>query len=201
MSVVMSECEECEDPTLQTILHIRNQFYETNTKRAIFKKNEQKFECGETIQQHISFESLASKTFWIVPNTNKVYFDYTVFKMYVVPSNYSFIVDQVLQLCTQCANRFRSFEVHVNIDTFTVSAANRYKDIITLFSQECMMRETRFIECLESMHIYNTPNMIDHISAILTPLLPIEVRGKIKLYNKKISGQMIHKNMNREERI
>lgn len=191
-SIVKYICDKMsEDRTIQTAIQIKEKFYEDTRKNQLLNKNKQKFQCGEAIQQQISFESLMQKTFWIVPTTNKVYFDYTIFKLYAIPENYNTIVDRVLTFCAQCANEFHYFEVHVNIDTFTVSAAQRYKDIIILFCRECLMRDTRFIERLSGMYIYNTPNMIEHISAILMPLIPPEVRPKIQLYNKKESAEQL----------
>jgi len=192
-----------EDRTIQTVIQLRDKFYDETRKHVIFNKDKQKFECGEVIQQQIAFETLMQKTFWIVPNTNKVYFDYSVFKLYAIPENYESIVDRVLTFCTQCANHFHYFEVHVNIESFTVSAAQRYKDIIIMFCRECLVRDTRFTERLSGLYIYNTPNMIEHISAILMPLIPPDVRPKIQLYNKKESPEMMKDNLNiiKEKRI
>ena len=83
----------------------------------------------------------------------------------------------------------------MNLDTFTISAAHRYKDIITLFCDECLRRETHFTERLDGMHLYNTPKIIDNISALLMPLIPPEVRPKIRMYGKQESGEMIKRNM------
>ena len=188
------ECDQNSDSTIQTALEIKEKFYQENAKHRLFK-NQQKFECGETIQQRIMIDELAKRTYWIVPNTNKVYFDYTVFKIYAIPANFSMIVDSVLNMCSLCTDHFNTFEVHINIDSFTVSAAHRYTDIIRLFCQECMVRDTRFTERLDGMHLYNTPNMMDHISAVLLPLIPPEVRSKLRLYTKQESGEMIRRNM------
>jgi hypothetical protein len=45
------------------------------------------------------------------------------------------------------------------------------------------------------MHLYNTPQIIDNISALLMPLIPPEVRPKIRMYGKQESGEMIKRNM------
>jgi hypothetical protein len=188
------ESDSQSDYTIKSALEIKEQFYQDNAKHRLFKTH-QKFECAELIQQRIMIEELTKKTFWIVPDTNKVYFDYTIFKIYAIPTNFKMIVDSVLEMCSWCTDQYNTFEVHVNIDTFTVSAANRYKDIISMFCQECMIRDTRFSERLDGMHLYNTPNMMDHISAVLLPLIPPEVRAKLRMYGKRESGEMIIKNM------
>lgn len=180
--------------TLDQIAQLRDDYYKENGKNAIFK-NKQKFQCAEVVLQHIPIETLIKNTFWIVPGTNKVYFEYPVFKQFATPENYIYIVDQVLKACSECVSAHGKHEVHVNLDTFTISAAHRYKDIITLFCDECMRRETHFTERLRGMHLYNTPQIIDNISALLMPLIPPEVRPKIQIYGKRESGEMIKRNM------
>ena len=180
--------------TLDQMAQLREAYYKENGKNTIFK-NKQKFNCAEVVLQHIPIETLLKNTFWIVPGTNKVYFDYTVFKQFATPENYIYIVDEVLKSCSDCVSTYGNHEVHVNLETFTISAAHRYKDIITLFCDECMRRETHFTERLMGIHLYNTPQIIDNISALLMPLIPPEVRPKIRIYGKRESGEMIKRNM------
>jgi hypothetical protein len=180
--------------TLDQMAQLREAYYKENGKNTIFK-NKQKFNCAEVVLQHIPIDTLLKNTFWIVPGTNKVYFEYSVFKQYATPENYIMFVDEVLKACSECVSTHGNHEVHVNLDTFTISAAHRYKDIIVLFCDECMRRETHFTETLTGMHLYNTPQIIDNISALLMPLIPPEVRPKIRMYGKRESGEMIKRNM------
>jgi hypothetical protein len=183
-----------ETTTLHQMAQLRDAYYKENGKNTIFK-NKQKFDCAEVVLKHIPMDTLIKNTFWIVPGTNKVYFEYPVFKQYATPENYIRIVDEVLKACSDCVSTQGKHEVHVNLDTFTISAAHRYKDIITLFCDECLRRETHFTERLDGMHLYNTPKIIDNISALLMPLIPPEVRPKIRMYGKQESGEMIKRNM------
>ena len=180
--------------TLEQMSQLRETYYKENAKNTFFK-NKQKFNCAEVVLQHIPIDTLMQNTFWIVPGTNKVYFEYTVFKQYATPENYIRIVDGVLKACSECVETHNQHEIHVNLDTFTISGAHRYKDIITLFCDECLRRETHFTETLVGIYLYNTPQIIDNISALLVPLIPPEVRPKINIYGKRESGEMIKRNM------
>ena len=180
----MNQCElDPGDSTIQSVLEIRDKYYKENGKNVFFK-NRQKAECAQEIQQSILLEDLMRKTFWIVPNTNRVYFDYTVFKLYAIPENYGRIVDEILKLYSKSIDTYGTFEVHMNIDTFTVSAAQRYTDVIRLFCQESMVREERFSVLLDRFYLYNIPNMIDHITSVLMPFLPPEVQSKLVLFKR-----------------
>lgn len=180
--------------TLEQMAQLRESYYKENGKKSVFK-NKQKFHCAEVVLQNIPIDILLKNTFWIVPGTNKVYFEYPVVKQFATPENYIYIVDEVLKSCSDCVSTFGKHEVHVNLDTFTISAAHRYKDIITLFCDECMRRETHFTEKLTGIYLYNTPDIIDNISSLLMPLIPPEVRPKIHIYNKRESGERIKRNM------
>ena len=189
----MSETPQTTN-TLDQMVQLREAYYKENGKNLVFK-NKQKFQCAEVVLKHIPIETLMKNTFWIVPGTNKVYFEYPVFKQFATPENYIHIVNEVLKSCSECVSTYGKHEVHMNLESFTISAANRYKDIITLFCDECMRRETHFTEKLMGMYLYNTPDIIDNISALLVPLIPPEVRPKIHIYNKRESGEMIKRNM------
>lgn len=189
----MSETPQTTN-TLDQMAQLREAYYKENGKNTVFK-NKQKFQCAEVVLKHIPIEILMKNTCWIVPETNKVYFEYPILKQFAIPENYMQIVDEVLKLCSECVEVHGKHEVHVNLDTFTISAAHRYKDIITLFCDECMRRETHFTDKLTGMYLYNTPDIIDNISALLVPLIPPEVRPKIHIYNKRESGERIKRNM------
>lgn len=177
---------------LQEIESIKNDFYNENSKKTFFNKS-QKFDCANTVCQRIDIDDLLYHTSWIIPNTNKVYFDYTVFKQYASPENFILVVNDILAKCLDCSNQYQYFEVHVNLSSFTMTAAERYKSIIELFCNECFRRDTRFTEKLISMNIYNIPTMIENISRILLPLIPPEVRPKIRLFSKQESSDLLYK--------
>lgn len=175
---------DTETPNIAArMIELQREYYETNRKHFIFKKT-QKQECAEMICARMSLDDLLNETFWVIPHTNRLFFDYTVFKTYANPDNYMRIIDKVLIHCTDCVERYGCFEVHVNLAGFTVSAAERYQIIIELFCRECLNRNKRFNVTLNTMNLYNIPNMVDQLSRMLLPLIPHEVRPKIRLFRK-----------------
>jgi hypothetical protein len=175
---------------LEEIKHIQNNYFQENSKNVFFKKT-QKFDCANTVCKQIDIDDLLYHTSWIIPGKNKVYFDYNVFKQYASPENFAIIVDDVLAKCIDCSNQFTGFEVHVNLASFTITAAERYKSIIELFCNECFRRDTRFTERLMCMCLYNIPIMIENISRLLLPLIPLEVRPKLRLHSKDESQSLL----------
>jgi len=175
---------------ISDIQKYQQEFYEKNKKNTFFKKAQKK-ECAEMICSKMSLTDLMDQTFWIIPNKNQLYFDYRVFKLFGNPNNYMEIVNNVLEFCTWCISEYDNFEIHINMSTFTVSAAERYRDLIILFCDECTKRNTSFSELLIHMNFHNTPNTIDQIASLVIPILPPEVRPKLRLLKKEESHNIL----------
>jgi hypothetical protein len=77
--------------------------------------------------------------------------------------------------------------MHVNLNTFSVSAFQRYRPIIELYSQECNTNHKEFHEKIKTMHIYNVPSTVETISQLIGPMLPPLVRQKVVKYDKSAS--------------
>lgn len=169
---------------------LKDEYFQQNTKNTIFKKS-QKFECAQYICQNMGLEDLIYHTAWIIPNTNKVYIDYLTLKTYANPDNFDAIVEKMMLLCLECSNNFVKFEVHLNIDSLTVSAIDRYKGIIELFCNRCFHEGTFFTQSMTSFCLYNIPTSIDTIAKLAMPLIPPEVRAKFVLYKKDVSPQLL----------
>ena len=167
-----------------------NYYSEHGGKNVIFKKA-QKFECAETVCTQIPLIVLMQKTFWIIPGRNQIYFEYPFFKLYAHPGNFQDIIDYVIGLCIQCKHVYSTFSLHVNFDGFTISAAERYKQFVQWFSHVCDVRQTGFIPVIEQMIIYNTSNTMDHISTVFLPLIPNEMRPKIRIIGKEESKELL----------
>ena len=94
-------------------------------------------------------------------------------------------------MSSNCIEKYGFFEAHVNLDSFTISACHRYKEVIEKFMNECMKHETVFTEKIVVMHIYNIPHVFDTIQIILAPLIHENVKKKIELYNKLESPALL----------
>jgi len=165
--------------------------YYQETKKATFFKKQQKEECAMLVSKNIDIEQMLQHTVFNIPNTNRVYFDYTVFKMYATTDNSHFIISRVLDLFQESIAKYGKFEAHLNLATFTISAFERYKPIISYFCDECMRFNTNYQEDMAAFYIYNTPAMIDLLSAASRPFMDDAIRKKVVLYNKKESEKLI----------
>lgn len=170
------------------ITQIHSEYYTENNKRAVFGKNEQKKELAENICNSVGIDNMLKHTMWIIPYTNRVYFDYHMFKMFAHPNNYCIIVEEVMKLCKQCISLYGSFSVHVNLLGFSVSAVNRYKGVIELFCGQCLANNENYSDYLEYINVYNTPHFIENVSHILGGLIPPHVKSKVVKLNKQNSA-------------
>ena len=174
------------------IAELTNQYYSDNKKNTFFK-TAQKMDCAATVTNQIGIDELIQKTVYIIPNTNSVFMDYIVFKTYATPENYNKIVNFILTLFDYCITTFGDYIVYVNLESFTVSAAQRYKNVIDLFLRNCMASNTQYSIKIKNMIICNTPNTFQNISKFLTPFIDPNVKTKIVLCDKEESKEVFNK--------
>jgi 5'-3' exonuclease len=72
----------------------KNEYYSENTKNRIFK-SKQKIDCAVKIAAQVSMDDLLSKSMYIIPNTKKVFIDYSIFKLYAHPGIYDKIINYI----------------------------------------------------------------------------------------------------------
>jgi hypothetical protein len=101
------------------------------------------------------------------------------------------IVEYISEKINVCISIFGNYEVHANLDSFSVSACQRYKDVIQLFCNRFMNNVDEYSKVLVVMYIYNTPNMFHQISAMLRPFINHTVMEKIILQDKTESMAII----------
>jgi hypothetical protein len=95
-----------------------------------------------------------------------IYIDYPVFKMYAHPDVYSSVIDYIQLLIDNCLQIYGSYSVHVNLESFTISAAERYRSIVDMFYAKTADKYTLYFNTIESITIYYTPNSISEIIKI-----------------------------------
>jgi len=174
---------------------LQNEFY-NNSNKNLFFKNKQKLNCATNISSHCDLNTLCSNTFVIIQNSNKIFMDYTVFKLYANPSNYNDIINYLYKLIQYCIDQYESYEVHVNLDTFSVSSCHRYKDILKMYCDVCLNNATDFNVKLIKVYLYNIPNVFDSISQILNPFIDKIVISKMVKFNKIDTKQILDNNNN-----
>jgi len=179
---------------LNDIEQFKNTYYSENKKAFFFKKS-QKLDCASKISSEFDINDLLAQTFIILPNTNRVYLDYTVFKLYANPDNYHTIVTYVIQLFQKCIDTYGSFECHFNLNSFTITAAERYKSAIEMFCKECLKSETRYGRMLSKMYIYYSPGVIERFTSLFAHLIDPFVRDRFIIYSKEESEDKLVENL------
>lgn len=147
---------------LSRIQKTQNEFYNNQAKKNIFKQA-QKSECANYVTTNIQLENLIESTAFIVPNTNIVYFNYLVFKTYGNPENAKPLYSYIIALIETILSTYDSYEFHVNLKSFSVSACQRYYSMIV----SSIDSNTIFTEKLNKLVLYHTPFIIDQITGLL----------------------------------
>uniref|UniRef100_A0A6C0JX72 CRAL-TRIO domain-containing protein n=1 Tax=viral metagenome TaxID=1070528 RepID=A0A6C0JX72_9ZZZZ len=171
---------------LARINNLRNE-YENENKKGFFPSKQYKFDCANNVLKTIDLDTLLNSTLTVLPNSYHLFFDYTVFKTFATPELYDTIMKYAISKIMNCINMYGTYEMHVNLNTFSVSAFHRYRPIIELYSHECNTNYQIFHEKLKTMHIYNVPSTVETISQLIGPLLPPIVRQKVVKYDKSAS--------------
>ena len=181
---------EESDEILGKIDELRNQYYNQNEKNTFFKKK-QKIECANSIAQNFDVDRLIQSTVFIIPNTSHVYFNYPLFKTYASAEIYGDIITHTLNILNDCINNYGIFEMHVNLNTFSVSAMERYNDAIRLFCDECLKNKKEYYKKISRMHLYHVPSIFHTMSKILDIYSNPVIKSKIIKYTKDDSENVI----------
>jgi len=175
------------------ISKLTNDFYASQRKHIFFKKN-QKLECAEFVTNHLNLNDLIKNTIFVIPDTNSIYFDYPLFKCYGTIDNYKTVVNYLLSEINSIIIKYGSFNIHVNLLSFTMSAAERYTQAIQMFCNECFKNvDIKYIDRMDTMFIYNTPNMISAISTALIRFTNESIKEKMVYYSKEESVAILEK--------
>lgn len=171
---------------LDQINNYKEDFYTKNPKNVIFKKK-QKLDCAKEICQKFQLSELLDKTFYIIPNTNHLYFDYMVFKLYANEFNYESIIVHTLNVINNCVKMYDSLNVHIDLHTFTVSAGERYYKFVEMYINHCLIgsntREYFISEKLERLYLYNPPSVMDLLHKMFKSKIE-HIKDKIKIIPK-----------------
>lgn len=168
---------------LKDLERYKANYYNENKKNFFFRKS-QKINFATKLCQNFDINQLLNNTVYILPNTNSVYFDYTIFKLYANHENYKLIIEYFLNLLNCCINNYNNFVLHVNLNSFTITAAERYKNAIELFCNECLKSQTRYARMLLKMYLYNSPSIVESVHNIFGNLVDPLVRDRLVIYSK-----------------
>jgi len=171
---------------MQNIAKLQEQYYSANQKNRFMKK-QQKHDCASTITTHVGVDTLLSQSIAAF-DEYKIYVDYTVLKTFMCPDNYSQVVDYLMNIMNTIVTMKGKFHLYVNLNSLTISAIERYRDLIMSISQRCMDDELE--QYLEVFHMHNSPSFLTSTSNLLAPFMPDTVRKKIKFIHKNEANDL-----------
>jgi hypothetical protein len=169
---------------------LHNDYYSNSQKNILFK-NQQKFNCASVVCQNIPIKDLISQTVFFIPDTNHVYVDYTIFKLFANPDNFKIIIDNIILMLHDRIISYNNFQLHINLNSFTISALERYRTLIKYFCDKCLASDTKYSKLMEKLFIYHPPKSFDAIVKTLKPFIDPQIYNKFTLCNDVISFEQV----------
>jgi len=157
---------------------LRDSFYEDNKKNLIFK-SEQKNKLADKVCDTFDLQQMIRYTTYIIPNSNKIYFTYPLFKTYGNIENCDTLCKYMKHvLISSILDENETFELHINLKGFSVSACQRFfSSIKSLIDGNKLLTDK-----MTQMCIYYTPGVIDQIKSLLYAVV-YHILPKVTFYN------------------
>jgi len=153
---------ENQSNVFEQIANTQQQFYQENSKNRFFKNN-QKLQCAKQVTEQVDLQQMVNLTYFNIPNTKIVYFNYLMFKTYASEEVKDVLYARFCSVIQNVISTYGDFEMHCNLQSFTVSAAHRYYNMITSSIDE----NDDFSKKMIALHVYHTPSVIEQIVTIL----------------------------------
>lgn len=171
---------------LLSIIKNKQDLFYSNTKKNSFIKEVQKTKCAESILNHFSIEELLSKTIYTLNDSNKIYISYPLYKTYAIENTYQIIVDRIIQYIFHVLKSFPTFEMHIDLDSFTATAFQRNMTVFQIYYDTCCKSGLNYDKnSLDRIVIYNTPSVIQSLSTLIIKLTDKSIKEKITLLYKQ----------------
>jgi hypothetical protein len=187
----MSLATENTSVITEQIKKIQNDYYAGSGGKNIFFKKNQKYECAEQVASQLNLEELLHYSIYIIPNTNRIFIDYTILKTFLTSQIYENIINKFIDLIITCEEKYGNYEFYSNLDTFTPSAFERYQAIFPLFYQISEKNQRCYSTNMTKCEFLNSPSVIDVIMKLLKPFLDEKTKKLLKVYNKQETPAMI----------
>lgn len=162
----------------QKVQAFKQQYYSKENKSLFSSSSSKKFKCAQEVVNEFDLHELMRESIFIVEDTCKIYVDYPHVKSFVNPNNYDDVRQHVFTLSESILQSHPNFELHINLKSFTVTAAQRYKDLITIFCNQ-YLNVSKESDKLSFLYIYNTPKMVQVIQNMFSPFISQSHKNKI----------------------
>jgi hypothetical protein len=140
-----------------------------------------KMERAKEITTQIPLDQLLSNTFFIIDNSNKIYLDYPKLKLFATPNIYDQMLEHVTKLIQICVNIFGNVELHANLNTFSITAANRYKELIQKLCTHFFQSDSLYKNEITHIYLHNYPKIIPLLTSLFSGFVDDNSYDKIVL--------------------
>lgn len=169
---------------LSNIKITQDTFYSVSKKNMFMKEN-QKIQCAEAVLNEYSIDDLIAKTIYVGKDSNQIFVSYAMYKTYAISRNYRQIVNTLVQLIFQVIQTYGSFEMHIDLASFTSTAMQRNLNVFQLYYDTCCKEGLNYDrKTLDKIVIYNTPSVIQALSTLLIKFTDKSIKEKITLLYK-----------------
>jgi len=164
---------------------MQDNLYKENGGKNMFYKNTQKNEIAKTVSQNFELTRLLNECIYIVKD-NEIYLNYPALKLFIHEEIYEDIANHILSLYNESIAKYGNYSLNMNLQGFTISAAERYKNIIILFSNKCIQQtDIEYSNVVRKIRILNTPSVINMLIKMFKPFFSKAVEAQLEYYDKK----------------
>jgi len=153
----------------------REQYYQENKKKTFFTKSQKK-DCAEKVSQHFSVDQLLQNSIYI--KESALFFDYPIIKTFIHPNNYSLVVEHIDNMIQYMIENYKTFTIVVNLKSFTITAAQRYMELIKNFCNKYFENDIYLIR-IQKIYVHNSPSVIEIIDKMIAPFVKSNVSEKM----------------------
>lgn len=184
---------------MDNIENIKTSYYEENGGKNMFFKNKQKQELSEKICSQMDVKQLIKESIFIVGETSNVFINYNLIKHYISMNILNDIFEHLIECYMKCIDTHGTIILHIDLNSITISALDRYKEIINVlfnkFKERSDSTNIFFSSYTDKIVYYNTPSFMQHILLVLKPYMMMSKidMSKIKLIDKSESVEKINK--------
>lgn len=127
------------------------------------------------IYDGITINNILLNTIYILPVTNEshkpisncLYVDYVNLRRIIDHVNVDDIVNYFIELVIEILNEYETFDIHINLKSFTISSLEKYKNLVCMFYNKHKMD---YISHINAVYIYYTPHVFETIKSIFVKL-------------------------------
>jgi hypothetical protein len=140
-----------------------------------------KIDRAKELAETVSIDELLRRTFYIIEDTNKVYMEYPLLKTYANPELYNTIINYIIQLISVCVEKHNNCDLHLNLKSFTITAANRHKELIRMCCEKLLQSDSPFQNEIKHIFLYNYPNIIPLLTTLFSTFVDDSASDKLIL--------------------